>query len=187
VDLALFHRLYGGTGAWLFVMAALTIVGSGWTMIPIAALAAFDRTRAHALRLVALLAGVAVLVFSLKALVGRARPCACLAHVHALVFATPHDPSFPSGHAAGAFTVAAFVAFEARVHPAAKVALFVIAAGIALSRVVLGVHFPSDIAAGALLGVVVAAGYSAVRRALSDSSRRSGRPSRARLHSGSRT
>lgn len=164
MDLAVFHRLYGGTGAWLWIMAALTVVGSGWTMIPIASLAAFDKTRAHAVRLTALLVGVAALVFSLKALVGRARPCGSLAHVHALVFGAPHDPSFPSGHAAGAFAVAAFVAFESRAHPMAKVALFVIAAGIALSRVVLGVHFPSDVAAGAALGVASALVATRVRR-----------------------
>ena len=116
------------------------------------------------MRLTALLVGVAVAVFSLKALVGRARPCGSLAHVHALVFGTPHDPSFPSGHAAGAFAVAAFVAFESRAHPVAKVALFVIAAGIALSRVVLGVHFPSDVVAGAALGVVSALVATRVRR-----------------------
>lgn len=160
MDLAAFHRLYGGTGAWLWAMAALTVVGSGWTMLPIAALAAFERTRAHALRLVGLLALVAVLVFSLKALFGRARPCASLAHVHALVFGAPHDPSFPSGHAAGAFAVAAFVAFESRAHPLLKIALFVVAAGIATSRVVLGVHFPSDVLAGAVLGVVTSAAFA---------------------------
>jgi len=160
MDLALFHDLYGGHGAWLWTMAALTVVGSGWTMLPIAALALFERSRAHALRLTGLLVGVAVLVFSLKAIVARARPCASLVHVHALVFGTPHDPSFPSGHAAGAFAVAAFVAFETRAHPALKIALFVVALGIAISRVVLGVHFPSDIAAGALLGVLASAAFS---------------------------
>ena len=164
-DHALFRHLYGGTGPWLWVMAALTVIGSGWAMIPIAMLTAFERTRSHALRLLALLAGVAIAVFALKALVGRARPCGSLAHVHALVFSTPHDPSFPSGHAAGAFAVAAFVAFEARVHPLAKAALFVVAAGIALSRVVLGVHFPSDIAAGAILGTLASLSFSAGHKA----------------------
>jgi len=164
MDLAIFHHLYGGSRLWLDVMAALTVVGSGWAMLPIAMLTAFERTRDHALRLIAVLLGVAITVFSLKMIVGRVRPCGSLAHVHALVFSTPHDPSFPSGHAAGAFAVAAFVAFEARVHPVAKGALFVIAAGIAISRVALGVHFPSDILAGAILGTLSSAVYSATRR-----------------------
>ena len=119
-------------------------------------------------------------MFLLKALVGRARPCASLAHVHALVFSTPHDPSFPSGHAAGAFAVAAFVAFEARVHVAAKIALFVLAAGIAVSRVVLGVHFPSDIAAGAALGTVASLSFSIARRSFSK--RKWNEAARASIH-----
>jgi len=165
-DLLLFRYLYGPHGhLWLATMSVLTVVGSGWTMIPIASLAAFKRTRDHALWLVALLVSVAVAVFSIKAVVGRARPCTSLAEVHSLVFHAPTDPSFPSGHAAGAFAVAAFVTFELAVHPLAKIALFVIAAGIALSRVVLGVHFPSDVLAGALLGVVAALLLSAARRA----------------------
>jgi undecaprenyl-diphosphatase len=168
LDLELFRWLYltsrGGHHPWLWLMSALTIVGSGWSMIPIASLTAFKRTREHALRLVGLLLFVAFAVFSIKFLVGRARPCTSLAEVHALVFAAPTDPSFPSGHAAGAFTVAGFVAFEARVHLVAKVALFVIAIGIALSRVALGVHFPSDVLAGAVLGIVAALSFSTTRK-----------------------
>jgi undecaprenyl-diphosphatase len=156
VDVELFRRIYGAQGLWLWTMCALTILGSGWTMIPIASLAAFERTRAHAIRLLGVLCVVALAVVMLKLAIGRARPCASLADVHALVFSAPTDPSCPSGHAAGAFAVAAFVAFEARVHVAAKFGVFVVAAAIALSRIVLGVHFPSDVIAGALLGVFIA-------------------------------
>lgn len=164
-DLLLFRYLYGAhSHLWLATMSVLTVVGSGWTMIPIASLTAFKRTRDHALWLIALLVSVGIAVFSIKALVGRSRPCTSLAEVHALVFHAPTDPSFPSGHAAGAFAVAAFVTFELAVHPLAKVAMFVIAAGIGLSRIVLGVHFPSDVLAGALLGVVAALLLSASRK-----------------------
>lgn len=160
VDAVVLHRLYGAAGPWLWLMAALTVVGSGWTMVPIAASAAHPKLRAHALRLIGVLVVVAVAVFSLKALIGRVRPCMGLAGVHALVFATPTDPSFPSGHAAGAFAVASFVALETRAHVVLKVALFVVALGIALSRVVLGVHYPSDILAGALLGMLIPTAWS---------------------------
>ncbi len=152
-DHAIFQHIYGGQGAWLWLMAALTVIGSGWTMVPIVMLAGFPRTRDIALKLLVVLTGVAIAVFALKAIIGRSRP-----DVHALVFSAPTDPSFPSGHAAGAFAFAAFLAFEARVHIAAKMGLFVIAGGVALSRVVLGVHFPSDVLAGAALGAFVALG-----------------------------
>jgi undecaprenyl-diphosphatase len=146
-------------------MAALTVVGSGWTMVPIAGATAHPKLRVHALRLLGVLVGVAIAVFALKALVGRVRPCVGLPWVHALVFPAPTDPSFPSGHAAGAFAVAAYVAVETRVHLGIKVALFVVASGIAISRVVLGVHYPSDVVAGAVLGLGVLPLRRARRRA----------------------
>lgn len=61
--------------------------------------------------------------------------------------------SFPSAHAASAFAAAR--AYSAIV-PAAAAPLHFAATAMALSRVALGVHYPSDIAAGALLGTAVA-------------------------------
>jgi len=63
------------------------------------------------------------------------------------------DVSLPSGHAATSFAAAVALAHyvPARVAPL----LFVLAALIAWSRVYVGVHYPSDIVAGALLGVGV--------------------------------
>ncbi|WP_405915684.1 bifunctional phosphatase PAP2/diacylglycerol kinase family protein [Streptomyces sp. NBC_00728] len=62
----------------------------------------------------------------------------------------PITTSFPSGHAASAAAFAAGVALESRGWGAVVAPL---AAGVALSRVYTGVHFPSDVLAGAALGV----------------------------------
>lgn len=61
--------------------------------------------------------------------------------------------SFPSGHSQAAFTAAAFFALAYRRR---RAALYGMAAAIAFSRVYIGVHFPSDIIAGSLLGWVMA-------------------------------
>ncbi|TMC53959.1 MAG: phosphatase PAP2 family protein [Chloroflexi bacterium] len=60
------------------------------------------------------------------------------------------DASFPSGHAASSFAAAtALAAF----YPKATPLVFAVATGVGASRVHLGHHFPSDVAAGGLIGI----------------------------------
>ena len=70
-----------------------------------------------------------------------------------LLFYQPTDPSFPSNPAAATFGMAAGIWGLNR--PVGAVMLGV-SALFALSRVYSGVHYPSDVAAGALIGCVVA-------------------------------
>lgn len=66
-------------------------------------------------------------------------------------FVVPADQfSFPSGHTSGAFLVATTAG---GLLPVLALPLYLWAALVGMSRVFLGVHFPSDIAAGALMGV----------------------------------
>jgi len=83
------------------------------------------------------------------------RPRPYLAHPHALVlFTAPsHDPSFPSDHATASFAIAVAVWFFSRRLGAV---FLVFAAAIALSRVLLGMHYPTDVVAGALTGTLAA-------------------------------
>jgi len=71
-----------------------------------------------------------------------------------LLSAPSTDPSFPSDHAAAAFSIAfAILALSRR----AGLAFVVVAALIAASRVALGLHYPSDVLAGAVVGWSAAA------------------------------
>ncbi|MET9607923.1 phosphatase PAP2 family protein [Streptomyces sp. NPDC006512] len=74
----------------------------------------------------------------------------------------PQTTSFPSGHSASAFAFTAGLALES---PGWGAALAPVAASVAFSRVYTGVHYPSDVVAGAALGV--AAGF-VVRRLARD-------------------
>ncbi|MDY6776953.1 MAG: phosphatase PAP2 family protein [Candidatus Nanohaloarchaea archaeon] len=58
--------------------------------------------------------------------------------------------SFPSGHAALAFALAPVLSQAA---PSARIYLYLLAALIAISRVYLGAHYPSDVVAGAAVGL----------------------------------
>ncbi|MFG3430366.1 bifunctional phosphatase PAP2/diacylglycerol kinase family protein [Streptomyces californicus] len=62
----------------------------------------------------------------------------------------PHTTSFPSGHAASAAAFATGVCIEC---PRAALLVVPLAAAVAFSRAYVGVHYPSDILAGAALGV----------------------------------
>lgn len=60
--------------------------------------------------------------------------------------------SFPSNHAANNFAAAAFLS---SCYPALSVSFYAVASLVALSRVYVGVHYPADVLAGALLGLIL--------------------------------
>ncbi|MBH0075759.1 phosphatase PAP2 family protein [Pseudoalteromonas sp. SWYJ118] len=79
----------------------------------------------------------------------RTRPCDCLV---TNAYIVPNDKfSLPSGHSAAAFLVAIILS---HFFPEYIWLLLSWAAGVAISRVVLGVHFPADIIIGAIIGSV---------------------------------
>lgn len=141
-----------GTAPVVRVARGMSLFGehaAGWLLLGSAG-AVLDRARRR--EWLVATAGVAVAhgaSIGVKRVVRRPRP----AHpaVQVLV-GTPSTLSFPSAHATS--TTAAAVLFGALLHRP-LVALLV--PPMALSRLVLGVHYPSDVVAGSLLGAAVAA------------------------------
>ena len=103
--------------------------------------------------LVALLGGANVLVYlALKLGTRRSRPCTQCPGIRACV-RVPDRFSFPSGHTLHAV---AFAVLLSAYYPALAPLLWAYAVMVALARVVLGVHYPSDVLVGALLGATSA-------------------------------
>jgi len=84
----------------------------------------------------------------------RARPPVTSDQVHPLSQEKPDDWSYPSGHATFGYTTAILLA---NMVPEKRAAIFARADLYAQHRVVMGVHFPSDVEAGRLAGTVIGA------------------------------
>jgi undecaprenyl-diphosphatase len=133
---------YERLGEALFVLALLLFAGVGGQRLRRAAVAAGASAG------VALIAGQVI-----SRLVDRPRPFA--AHPSAVHLFAAHaaDAGFPSDHATGAFAIAAAVlAYDRR----AGWGLLGLAALLAAGRVAIGVHYPTDVLAGAGLGALAA-------------------------------
>ncbi len=109
---------------------------------------------------------------ALKGLFERARPSLIDTTLNPLV-AIPESAAMPSGHATTAFAAAVAIAL---IHPRLRVPLITLATLVAVSRVYLGVHFPSDVVVGAALGTVIALGVVGVAQWLREGLRRADRP-----------
>ena len=134
----------------------ITWAGSGFVLVPLAVVYCLVLGRAGLWReaaAVALSLGGAMLIYELtKALTARPRPS--VEHLQAVT-----GSSFPSGHAtqASAFWLSLVLALRATsVTPfalrMAGIAATALVLGVAWSRVYLGVHYPSDVLAGVILG-----------------------------------
>jgi undecaprenyl-diphosphatase len=121
-------------------------------------------------RLVALLCVVTVALSDqatshlLKPMIGRVRPCHVVPDVHLLV-ACSQGLSFPSSHAANSFAIAALISLTYH----RRFWLYLTIAGIiSYSRIAVGVHYPLDVLAGALVGVLSATAVFAANQYVGD-------------------
>ena len=132
---------------WVRTYSGLGEHGAVWLALGAAGTLLDGRRRGRWARATGTVGGAYLLSTSIKLAVGRRRPkVEDLPHL----MATPTGLSFPSSHATSSFAAAR--AFG-RLVPAAP--LYGAALAMGASRLYLGVHYPSDVAAGAALGAVV--------------------------------
>ena len=134
---------------WVQVwMVASTRLGDGWVWLVMVVLAP---SRAPLAETMVAIVAVNTAQVALKRVFRRARPSGPVSwwDIHA-----PDQFSFPSGHTMNAFAVATLVTVDV---PLAAPLAFAVAASVGASRVVLELHYVSDVAAGATLGTILAA------------------------------
>lgn len=141
---------------WVRLAAiAATRAGDGWLWYLLGLLVMLfggeERLSATAAAGSAAATGVGVFV-SLKRVSGRKRPCEIEPHVWANLL-PPDQFSFPSGHTITAFAVAISIG---EFYPMLLAILLFCAIAIATSRILLGMHFLSDVVVGALIGTGLA-------------------------------
>jgi undecaprenyl-diphosphatase len=91
--------------------------------------------------------------YLIKPLVGRIRPCAVVPWIR-LPDGPRFDPSFPSNHAMNNVAIATFFSLIFR-RRLVTISLFAVAVLISLGRVYQGVHYPSDVLGGAMIGAAL--------------------------------
>lgn len=156
-DTRIFYRIFGWHGKSFLdtAMIFLTRSADGYYYgAVVGALFLFGFPAARHFLLAGILAyGMELTLYSLlKHSVKRDRPYDKLPGINRLL-APPDKFSFPSGHTAAAFVMASLLASYL---PALFFAVFAWAWLVGLSRIYMGLHFPTDVLAGAFLGVISA-------------------------------
>ncbi|MGC8961592.1 MAG: phosphatase PAP2 family protein [Candidatus Bathyarchaeia archaeon] len=132
----------------------LTHLGSTLFWLLFSALLWFSRRRGEAVLLASTVVAGGLLFLPLKVFLPRARPFNL---VPTRVLEVEGGSSFPSGHAKNMFSAAAVLGTTRR----RRLILYPLAFTVSLSRIYLGVHWPLDVFAGALIGWII--GVIAVR------------------------
>ncbi len=139
----------------IHVFAWITLLGNAFVAMGIAGIALifllWKRYKAYAVGLAITLIGAAATDYVMKAIIERARPDGLIPSMVETSF------SFPSGHATAAMALYGFMAYVlCNLFPEKKTVLVtaavLIIGSIGFSRLYLGLHFPSDVLAGYILG-----------------------------------
>ncbi len=158
LDLEIFNFINGFAGRWpwLDALGIFCAVYLGYVLLfCLAVFLVKDFKKYWRMVLGALAAALFVrfvLVQSFYLLKFRLRPFVNNNHVNFLISYDPHATAFPSGHASFYFALSTIIY---RYHKKAGILFYLASFFIVLGRVFVGVHWPSDVVAGAVVGIVM--------------------------------
>lgn len=131
--------MFGDAGIFFIAVSAIFII--------------FKKTRKMGIAMaISLVFSVLITNLTLKNLVNRARPFAVdPSLLDGILVKLPKDPSFPSGHSSASFAAATGCFL---VNKKVGIPFLVLATLVAISRLYLTVHFPTDVLVGTLVGII---------------------------------
>jgi undecaprenyl-diphosphatase len=139
-------------------MLVATRLGDGWLWVVTAALLVAFGPRGREVLAAGVVSAVIAnaLLVAVKGRVRRTRPCERARHpgfdIGPLGWFACDRFSFPSGHALNSFAIGSVIALA---FPAFALPVLAVAGSVAASRVVLGLHWLSDVLAGSLAGLLI--------------------------------
>ena len=137
------------------IMIFITSLGDGgfiWIAATIALLIPKKTRKVGAMSAVALLGSLLINNHLIKNLVQRPRPFVTFTDIKILI-PTPSEFSFPSGHTSSSFAAASV--FYRFLPKKAGIPAIVLAGLIGFSRLYVGVHYPTDVIAGMMMGIML--------------------------------
>ena len=159
IDESIFRSLnHAGVNLELdLLMVGFTVVGMTYILMFIVPALYWSKRRWDAFDVAVLLAASDILSEVLKVIFARPRPFDTLADVNMIHWdglTVASSFSFPSGHALRAFAVGAYLVYSSgwRI----RIPSVVIPIMIGISRIYLGLHWPSDVVGGAVIGILLA-------------------------------
>jgi undecaprenyl-diphosphatase len=147
-----------------FIMPLVSRFGGGELYFMVGVVLLFSKKREDKMLGIFLIAGLTIsyyIVSLLKILIARPRPFIVLTNV-ILLGPAEKTPSFPSNHAVTAFMTASLLAWRFKNY----ILFYLLALVVAFSRVYIGVHYPSDVLAGAIIGIMIGLFLKRVSRLL---------------------
>ena len=144
------------------ILKVITTLGNGgaiWILLTLLILMLPKTRKAGCMMMAALLGTLLINNILLKNLVARTRPYEVIEGLTYLV-RRPSEYSFPSGHAGSSFAAACVML--RRLPKRYGIPAFVLAVLIALSRLYVGVHYPSDVLFGMISGILISYAAEAI-------------------------
>ena len=138
------------------IMALLSALGNKafiWIVVGVVLLFFAETRETGVLVIVSLIIVFIVSEVILEPIIARPRPCDAGIGVEAVTGVSHNGFSFPSGHSTSSFAAAIVIAVC--MGRRFGIPAIIVAALIAFSRLYLGVHYPSDVLAGALIGALI--------------------------------